>query len=66
MSASLDKIGATPTRLKRSQASLFGGAACGIAVFVLYPLLAGIGAANVAIGLVLGAALAAWVRLADL
>ena len=40
---SIDKLGAPPARLKRSQASLFGGIACGIGVFFLplYLLLAG-------------------------
>ena len=65
--APLDKLGAPPTRLKRSQASLFGGIACGAGVFVLTLLLAG-GATvgSVILALILGSALAAWVRLADL
>jgi hypothetical protein len=63
----LDKLGAPPSRLKRSQASLFGGVACAVAAFVLYLLLAGgPSLGNIAIGLVIGAALGLWVRLADL
>ena len=62
-----DKLGAPPARLKRSQASLFGGVACGIGAFILYLLLAGSGSLlHVAIGLIIGGALGAWVRLADL
>ncbi len=56
-----------PARIKRSQASLFGGIASGLGVFILYLLLAGSPSlANIAIGLAIGAALAIWVRLADL
>ena len=55
-----------PGRLKRSQASLFGGLACALCAFVLYLLLAGVSPANVAIGIAIGAALGSWVRLADL
>ena len=67
MTAPLDKLGAPPAQLKRSQASLVGGIACGIAVAILTVLLLGGPApANVAIGIVVGAALAVWVRLADL
>lgn len=63
----LDKLGAPPTRLKRSQASLFGGLACGVGALVLYLLLAGsLSPLNIVIGLVIGSALGAWVRLADL
>lgn len=63
----LDKLGAPATRLKRSQASLFGGIACGVGVFVLYLLLAGgLSPLNIVVDLVIGGALAAWVRLADL
>ena len=63
----LEKIGAPPNRLKRSQASLFGGIASGVGVFILYLLLAGEPTAlNVAVGLVIGCVLGAWVRLADL
>ncbi len=54
-------------RLKRSQASLIGGIACGIGVMILYLLLAGdITAIHVAIGAAIGLALGTWVRLADL
>lgn len=54
-------------RLKRSQASLFGGMACGIGVFILYLLLAGgPSPLNLIIGIAIGVALGAWVRLADL
>jgi hypothetical protein len=67
MAAGMDKLGASPTRLKRSQASLFGGIACGIGVFILVLLLAGgPSPLNIAIGLAVGAALGVWVRLADL
>jgi hypothetical protein len=67
MTAPLDKLGAPPTRLKRSQASLFGGIGSGIGVAILAVLLlGGPSPLNVAIGLLIGAALAVWVRLADL
>jgi hypothetical protein len=67
MRAPLDKLGAPPARLKRSQASLFGGIACGVGVAILAVLLlGGPSPANIAIGVLLGAALAVWVRLADL
>ncbi len=67
MASTVDKAGGTPTRLKRSQASLFGGIACGVGVFILTLLLAGgPSPLNVAIGLALGGALGVWVRLADL
>lgn len=67
MTSPLDRIGAPPARLKRSQASLFGGIACGLGVSILYVLLmGGPSPLNVAVGLLIGAALAVWVRLADL
>ena len=67
MSAPMDPLAAPPARLKRSIASLFGGVACGICAFALYLLLAGEASiANIAIGLVIGAGLGVWVRLADL
>jgi len=67
MSAPLDKLGAPPTKLKRSQASLVGGIACGLGVAILAVLLLGGPVpVNLAIGILLGAALAVWVRLADL
>lgn len=67
MASAIDKAGGTATRLKRSQASLFGGVACGIAAFVLVLLLmGGPSVASVAAALIIGGALGAWVRLADL
>lgn len=67
MTGPLDRLGAPPTRLKRSQPSLFGGIACGLGVAILAVLLlGGPSPLNVAIGLAIGAALAVWVRLADL
>lgn len=67
MTAPLDKLGAPPARLKRSRASLVGGIASGIGVALLTVLLlGGPGPANIAIGVLVGAALAVWVRLADL
>lgn len=63
----MDKFRAPETGLKRSQASLFGGIACGVGVFILVLLLAGgPSPLNIAIGLAIGAALGTWVRLADL
>ncbi len=53
--------------LKRSTASLVGGIAVAMGVLALWLLLAGSAdPANLAIGLVLAAAVGAWVRLADL
>ena len=67
MASGIGKLDAPPARLKRSQASLFGGVACGIGVFVLVLLLAGgPSPLNIAVGIVIGAALGIWVRLADL
>lgn len=67
MTSPFDKLAAPTGRLKRSQASLFGGIACGVGVVILYLLLAGdLSPLNIAIGLAIGAALAVWVRLADL
>ena len=67
MASGIDKTGPPPARLKRSQASLFGGIACGIGVFILVLLLAGgPSLLNIVIGLIIGAALGVWVRLADL
>jgi CDP-diglyceride synthetase len=67
MPSAMGKLGAPATRLKRSQASLFGGIACGVGVFILVLLLAGgPSPLNIAIGLVIGTALGVWVRLADL
>ena len=64
--STIAKTGATATRLKRSRASLIGGIATGIGVFLLAVLLAGASPASLAIGLVVALAVAAWVRLADL
>jgi hypothetical protein len=67
MTAPLDKLGAPPTQLKRSRASLFGGIGSGIGVAILAVLLlGGPSPLNLAIGLLIGTALAVWVRLADL
>jgi len=67
MASGMDRLGAPPARLKRSQASLFGGIACGIGVFILTLLLAGgPSPLNIVLGLAIGAALGTWVRLADL
>jgi multisubunit Na+/H+ antiporter MnhE subunit len=53
--------------LKRSVASLVGGIAVALGVLLLWLLLAGsLQPASIAIGLVLAAAVGAWVRLADL
>ena len=65
--SAIGKAGATATRLKRSRASLVGGVATGLGVFILVILLAGnANALNVTIGLALAIVVAAWVRLADL
>jgi multisubunit Na+/H+ antiporter MnhE subunit len=54
-------------KLKRSVASLVGGAAVAVGVLVLWLLLAGsLQPASIAVGLLLAAAVGAWVRLADL
>jgi hypothetical protein len=67
VTAPLDKLGTPPSRLKRSRASLVGGIACGIGVAILTVLLlSDPDPANVAIGILVGTALAIWVRLADL
>jgi hypothetical protein len=64
---SLDKLGARPQPLKRSQASLFGGIACAAGAFTLALLLLGSPSPlHIVIALLIGAALGAWVRLADL
>jgi hypothetical protein len=64
--SAIAKAGGTATRLKRSRASLVGGVATGIGVFVLAVLLAGTSPASVALALVIALAVAVWVRLADL
>ena len=54
-------------KLKRSIASLVGGIAVALAVLILWLLLASdLEPQNIAIGLLLAAAVGAWVRLADL
>ncbi len=53
--------------LKRNIASLVGGIAVAIGVLILWLLLAGnTSPGTLAVGLVLAAAVGAWVRLADL
>ena len=65
--SALAKAGATATRLKRSRASLVGGVATGVGVFVLALLLAGdTGATTIAIGAAVAIVVTVWVRLADL
>ena len=60
-------MSAAPARLKRSRASLVGGIATGVGVAVLAVLLlGGPSTRNLAIAIVLGGAVATWVRLADL
>jgi hypothetical protein len=53
-------------KVKRSGASLVGGIAIGIGVFILWSLHAGTGATAVIAGLVVAGAVGGWVRLADL
>ena len=56
-------------KLKRARASLIGGIAVGICVAVLWALIAreaGAGAIVAALGLPAGAAIGAWIRIADL
>lgn len=61
------KAGATATSLKRSRASLVGGIATGVGVFILVVLLAGeLSPVSIAAGLGTALAVAVWVRLADL
>jgi hypothetical protein len=65
--SAIGKAGATATRLKRSRASLVGGVATGLGVFILVLLLAGDTSATTLAGdLAIALAVAAWVRLADL
>jgi len=65
--SAIGKAGATATRLKRSRASLVGGIATGLGVFVLVLLLAGdVGVTTISGGLAVALAVAAWVWLADL
>ena len=57
-------------RIKPGKASLIGGIAVGVAVFVLWAAiaheLAADGAVTLAVGLLVAAGVAAWIRLADL
>jgi hypothetical protein len=57
-------------RIKPGKASLIGGIAVGVAVFVLWAAiaheLAADGAVTLAAGLLVAAGVAAWIRLADL
>ena len=66
--ANENRLKAAPAgRLKRSRASLVGGIACGIGVAILIVLAAGgPSPPALAVAAIAGAALAAWVRLADL
>lgn len=67
MSASPLAEPGAPARLKRSQASLFGGIACAVGACVLTLLLLGSASLpHIAVALAIGALLGAWVRLADL
>jgi len=56
--------------IKRGRASLIGGIAVGLGVFALWVALArdlgADGAGTIAAGFVVGAAIAAWIRIADL
>jgi hypothetical protein len=57
-------------RVKQGKSSLIGGIAVGIAVLVLWTGIAhelsADGAVTIAIGVLVAAAIAAWIRLADL
>jgi len=67
LAANENRLAAMPRRLKRSRVSLVGGIGCGIGVAVLITLAAGgPSPLTLAIAVVAGAALAVWVRLADL
>jgi hypothetical protein len=63
-------IGTNPRRIKQGKASLVGGIAVGIAVLVLWTAvahdLAMDGIAVIAVGALVAAGVAAWIRLADL
>jgi hypothetical protein len=60
----------TTQRIKQGKASLVGGIAVGVAVLVLWTVIAhdlavdGIG--TIAVGIVVAIGIAAWIRLADL
>ena len=60
----------TPRRIKQGKASLVGGIAVGVAVLVLWTAvaheLAVDGAVAIALGALVAAAVAAWIRVADL
>jgi len=67
LAANENRLAAPHGRLKRSRVSLVGGIGCGIGVAVLITLAAGgPSPLTLAIAVVAGAALAVWVRLADL
>lgn len=53
-------------RVKRSGASLVGGIAIAVGVFILWTMHAGTGTGMIVAGLVVAGAVGAWVRLADL
>jgi hypothetical protein len=58
------------TRIKQGKASLIGGIAVGVAVFVLWTAiaheLAADSAAAIAVGVLVAAGIAMWIRAADL
>jgi hypothetical protein len=60
----------TVARIKQGKASLVGGIAVGIAVLALWTAvaheLAADGALTIAVGIVVAAGIAAWIRIADL
>jgi hypothetical protein len=62
--------GTGPQRIKQGKASLVGGIAVGIAVLVLWTAvareLAVDGIATIAVGVLVAAGVAAWIRVADL
>jgi hypothetical protein len=53
-------------KVKRSGASLVGGIAIGVGIFILWSLHAGTGTGAVIAGLIVAGAVGTWVRLADL
>jgi hypothetical protein len=61
---------AGPQRIKQGKASLIGGIAVGVAVLVLWTAiaheLASDSAAIIAVGMLVAAGVAAWIRVADL
>jgi lipopolysaccharide export LptBFGC system permease protein LptF len=60
----------SPPRIKQGRTSLVGGIAVGFAVLVLWTVLAhdlgSDGALTIAAGVLVAAAIAAWIRIADL